>query len=95
MMKVILLTAAVTILSGCTTTRFARPPEDKLTCAEEPGRPAGKGPAYTDANGIERRAVTDEENGEYLRDLRASGASCRQDVNWLRSWFDSLDKRRR
>lgn len=95
MKKLVIAVAAAALVAGCTTTRFARPPEDKLVCPDEPGRPIGKGPAYKDAKGIERRAVTDEENGEYLLDLRAAGAGCRQDVNWLRAWFDSLDKRRR
>ncbi len=67
-----------------------RPPDDKLVCAGEPGRPVGSGPVYTDSNGVERHAVTDEENGTYLRDLRVAGQSCRDDVKWIREWFRGL-----
>lgn len=64
-------------LAGCAHTQFAEPPEDKLVCPEEPGVPDAP--------------VSDEENGKYLRDLRAAGAGCREDVNWLREWFRSLN----
>ncbi len=59
---------------------------DRLTCQDEPGRPAGTGPEYVDANGNTRRAVTDTENGQYLLDLRASGQDCRENLNWVRDY---------
>lgn len=93
MKRSLLACAAALLVAGCaTTTQFARPPEDKLVCADEPGRPVGKGDPYTDSRGVERRAVTDEENGQYLKGLRGAGQSCRDDVNWLRAWFTSLNK---
>lgn len=67
-----------------------RPPADKLVCADEPGRPVGKGDLYTDAEGKQRRAVTDEEAAAYMATLRKSGQSCRDDVDWLRDWFKGL-----
>jgi len=81
MRKIVITLAACALVAGCKTFDVPRPPADKLTCQEEPGRPAGLGP-----NG----EVTDEENGTYLRDLRATGQDCRDDVNWLRRWFDEL-----
>lgn len=90
-MKRILIALTALSLSGCATTQFVRPPGDRLVCLGEPSRPAGTGEAYQDAEGRERRAVTDTENAEYLRSLRAAGQDCREDVNWLRVWFDSLE----
>lgn len=69
------------LLAGCATVEFPRPPADKLICDAEPDRPVGLGPGG---------AVTDEENGEYLRKLRGTGQSCRDDVDWLRVWFSRL-----
>lgn len=80
-MKTLLAFALAATVAGCKTFDVPRPPDDKLNCESEPGRPAGLGP-----NG----EVTDEENGTYLRELRATGQSCRDDVNWLRRWFEEL-----
>ena len=90
MRKSFLLLAACALVAGCKTYDVPRPPDDKLVCDPEPGRPVGAGPVYTDSAGVERREVTDEENGTYLRSLRGSGQSCRDDVNWLREWFNRL-----
>lgn len=96
MRKLALIAALALALPGCATTlAYTRPPGDKLVCADEPGRPAGQGAEYTDAQGNVRREVTDDENGAYLRDLRATGQDCRDDVNWLRDWFDKLGKKAR
>ncbi len=95
-MRKLALIAALLALPGCATTlAYTRPPDDKLVCAGEPGRPAGLGPQYTDANGVVRRAVTDDENGVYLSNLRVAGQDCREDVSWMRDWFDKLGKRPR
>jgi hypothetical protein len=93
-MRYLILLAGLA-LSACATTKapnvvVPRPPADKLVCSDEPGRPAGKGDLYTDAEGKQRRAVTDEEAAGYMVDLRAAGQSCRSDVDWLREWFKSL-----
>ena len=81
MKRVLIVVALAAAVAGCKTFEVPRPPADKLVCDSEPDRPAGLGP-----NG----EVTDEENGTYLRDLRASGQSCRDDVNWMKSWFDEM-----
>jgi hypothetical protein len=61
--------ALALLVAGCgdEVVSTPRPPEDKLVCDPEPGRPAGSGAPYVDAAGIERREVTDEENGTYRR----------------------------
>lgn len=56
---------------------FAKPPPDKLVCPDEPAVPAAP--------------VTDEANGEYLKSLRNSWYGCRSDVDWLRTWFKTLN----
>lgn len=84
-MKGLLAACAILALSACASNprlRYPVPPADKLVCAHEPGRPAGQGPGG---------AVTDAENGTYLRDLRGAGQSCRDDVDWLRAWFARLN----
>lgn len=73
-----LIALASFALAGCATTpEFARPPADKLVCPDEPDVPA--------------EPVTDEANGAYLKDMRGSWAGCKEDVDWLRAWFDSLN----
>lgn len=90
MRKSFLLIAACVVVAGCKTYDVPRPPEDKLVCSGEPGRPVGSGPVYTDSAGVERREITDEDNSTYLRGLRAAGQDCRDDVTWLREWFKRL-----
>lgn len=77
-------------LAGCVHPEIARPPADKLVCPDEPARPAGQGETYTDPQGVERRRVTDEEAGNYMKALRASWQGCKDDVDWLRDWFKAL-----
>lgn len=72
----LVLLASLT-LAGCQTTRFVEPPADKLVCPDEPAVPD--------------KPVTDEKNATYLRGLRAAGAECRADVEWLRVWFRNLN----
>ena len=93
MRKIAFALVALALVAGCDKkiASTPRPPEDKLVCADEPNRPVGLGPVYIDSAGVERREVTDEENGTYLRGLRGTGQSCRDDVNWLRAWFKALD----
>lgn len=67
-----------------------RPPKDKLTEVPVPGRPAGKGAEYVDHNGVTRRAVTDEENADYLKALRSAVVTCNSKLNWLNIWFKTL-----
>jgi hypothetical protein len=88
------LALCLTACVGETHLAFTQPPPDKLVCADEPGRPEGSGELYTDANGVQRHAITDDDNAAYLRDLRATGQDCRDDVNWLRDWFASLAKKK-
>lgn len=52
------------------------PPAERLVCPDEPTAPT---PPYTD-----------EATGEYMASLRKSWQGCRQDVDWLRLWFKSL-----
>lgn len=78
-MKRLFLIALLTPVAGCGGhVEFPRPPEDKLTCAEEPYAP--------------EEPITDSKNAAYLKSLRASWASCKQDVDWLAAWFKSLQK---
>lgn len=91
MKKIALLALACLAVAGCGELHsIPRPPADKLVCADEPGRPIGSGPVYVDPTGVERHEITDEDNGTYLRDLRASGQDCRDDVKWFREWFDRM-----
>lgn len=64
-------------LAGCQTTQFVEPPADKLVCPDEPAVPDNP--------------VSDAKNSTYLRGLRAAGAECRADVEWLRVWFRNLN----
>ena len=92
-MKRILILAPVALLAACgehPNVTFPTPPADKLVCDDEPGRPVGKGAEYTDPEGVKRRAVTDEEAGQYMKTLRNAGQSCRDDVLWLRDWIKGL-----
>lgn len=77
MMRRLLAICLAASVAGCATTRFAEPPADRLVCPDEPAIPDDP--------------VTDEKNGAYLRDLRASWAGCREDVDWLRAWFRELN----
>lgn len=66
-------------VAGCAGhVEFPKPPADKLVCPDEPAVPAAP--------------VTDEKNGEYLKGMRGAWAGCREDVDWLRAWFKSLQK---
>lgn len=66
-------------VAGCAGhVEFPKPPADKLVCPDEPAVPDAP--------------VTDEENGEYLKGMRAAWAGCRSDVDWLREWFKNLNK---
>lgn len=69
---------ALLALSGCGELEIAKPPADKLVCPDEPEAPAGE--------------VTDKQAGAYMVALRASWQGCRADVDWLRVWFDNVDK---
>lgn len=82
-MRKLICLAALIALSACGPTHlaFTPPPPDKLVCAGEPGRP-----------GVIGQPVTDEQAAGYMIDLRKSGQSCRDDVDWLRDWFASLAK---
>lgn len=71
-MKVAVLALSL-LVAGCATIPD-RPPEERLTCASEPGVPP--------------EPITDEKNGKYLRDLQASGADCRGALQWLKDFFD-------
>lgn len=66
-------------VAGCAGhVEFPKPPADKLVCPDEPAVPDAP--------------VTDEKNGEYLKGMRGAWAGCREDVDWLRAWFKSLQK---
>lgn len=65
-------------VAACAHTDFARPPEDKLVCPDEPAVPAPP--------------VSDEANADYLKGMRNAWAGCRSDVDWLRSWFRELNR---
>lgn len=80
-MRFVTITLAVLFLSACgpKPLEIARPPADKLTCPDEPGRPGTAG-----------QPVTDAQAGGYMRDLREAGQACRDDVDWLRNWFANL-----
>jgi len=65
-------------LGACTTTgNLDGIPAERLVCPDEPGRPAGD---------PETGAVSDEENGEYLRRLRGAYLGCKEDIDWLRDY---------
>jgi hypothetical protein len=85
MKRITITLAALFLLSACGDKHLeiARPPADKLVCPDEPGAPAGAGPAGR---------VTDEQAGEYMKALRQSWQGCRSDVDWLRDWFAKLPK---
>lgn len=70
-------------LAGCMQPGFVMPDKSKLICAPEPGRPVGLGPDGT---------VTDAENGEYLRELRAAGGNCRSNLQWVNDYLSNLKK---
>lgn len=95
MRRLLILLPVAALLASCgdTRPRFAAPPAEKLECGLEPGRPVGSGPAYTDAEGVSRRAVTDAEAGAYMKALRAWGFGCWSDVAWMRSWVATLNAR--
>lgn len=66
-------------VAGCAGhVEFPKPPADKLVCPDEPAIPEAP--------------ITDEKNGEYLKGMRGAWAGCREDVDWLRAWFKSLQK---
>lgn len=66
-------------VAGCAGhVEFPKPPADKLVCPDEPAVPDAP--------------ITDEKNGEYLKGMRGAWAGCREDVDWLRAWFKSLQK---
>lgn len=66
-------------VAGCAGhVEFPKPPADKLVCPDEPAVPDAP--------------VTDEKNGAYLKGMRGAWAGCREDVDWLRAWFKSLQK---
>lgn len=90
-MKALLTIPLFLALTACPKPlEIVRPAPDKLVCAAEPGRPAGAGEHYTDAEGKARRRVTDEEAAGYMVDLRKTGQDCRDKVQWLRDWFKAL-----
>lgn len=76
-MKRLILIPALLLVAGCAHVEFPEPPADKLVCPDEPDVPA--------------EPVTDEANGEYLKDMRGAWAGCRSDVDWLRAWFRELN----
>lgn len=83
-MRRLILIPLTLFIAGCGGhVEFPMPPKDKLVCPDEPGAPIGDGPGGR---------VTDEQNGEYLRSLRASWAGCKSDVDWLAAWFKTLNK---
>lgn len=84
--------ALVLTTTACQTPRplpIGKPPAERLQCENEPARPEGRGAEYVDGEGRTRREVTDEENGEYLRDLRAAWFSCFNAVGWLRVFHET------
>lgn len=94
-MRKLLLFACVSLaLSGCgdkaSAVSIPTPPPDKLAHGPIPGRPIGSGPPYVDSNGVTRNAITDEDNGAYLRQLRNLAATCHGKLDWLDSWFKTL-----
>ncbi len=94
-MRKLLIAAAALSLTACGPDyAYTRPESAKRVCAPEPDRPVGLGAEYTAADGTVRRAVTDDENGTYLRDLRGAGQDCREKLNYVNDWFDVLDKKK-
>lgn len=79
-MKRLLLLIPILALAACGQPHieFPKPPPEKLVCPDEPAVPPAP--------------VTDEANGEYLRKLRGAWAGCKADVDWLRAWFDELNR---
>jgi hypothetical protein len=83
---------ALSVLAVSLTTTACEPPRpqigkipaDRLVCLDEPAVPVGNGPEYVDADGVTRRAVTDEQDGEYKLALRASWHSCYMALDWVR-----------
>ncbi len=83
MKRIAIALSALALLSGCATTDFVRPSDDKLVCPDEPPAPPRNGP-----NG----RVTDEDAGEYMTKLRESWRGCWSDVVWMRDWFNALPR---
>ena len=82
-MKKLLLALPLLLVAGCMKPGFTMPDRTKLVCAVEPPRPVGLGPD---------NAVTDEENGKYLRQLREAGANCRSQLKWVQDYLNNLKK---
>lgn len=80
-MKKLLILPVLLLVAGCMQPGFTMPDKSKLVCAPEPGRPAGLGPDG---------AVTDAENGDYLRALRTAGGDCRSSLQWLKDYLENL-----
>lgn len=74
-MRLLATIALAALLSACAgNTVIGDIPAERLTCPDEPDRPAGLGPDG---------AVTDEENSTYLRGLRGAWVGCKEDVQWI------------
>lgn len=85
-LAVLLVLAVSPTMTACDRARpqIGKIPAERLVCLDEPKVPEGTGPEYVDADGVTRRAVTDEQDGEYKLALRASWHSCYAAVDWIR-----------
>lgn len=75
-----LLAIMLLALAACGHTGIAKPSDIYLHCAAEPDVPGDP------VSGI----VTDAQDAQYKRDLRAAGQDCRSKLGYVRDWFSKL-----
>ena len=80
MKKIGLIAVAALALAACGHKSVAKPSDFYLRCADEPDIPGDP----------ETGIVTDEQDAQYKRDLRAAGQDCRSKLGYVRDWFSKL-----